>query len=174
MPKCKDCTGYGWGACVNALPNDESCDEFELNEKGNNRMKVMLERGAQMPTKAHETDAGYDLYATSNKYIATKSSGIIETGVHIQIPQGYFGIVAGRSGLNFKEGLIVPQGTIDSGYTGSIKVKLYNMTGDSKTINRGDRIAQIIFLKCESPEFEQVDALDETDRGKDGFGSTGK
>lgn len=137
-------------------------------------MKIMLEHGAYMPTKAHQTDAGYDLYAAQGKYIAPKSSGVIDTGVHIEIPAGYFGLVAGRSGLNFKEGLIVPQGTIDSGYIGSINVKLYNMTGDSKTINRGERIAQIIFLKCESPEFEQVDSLEETERGKDGFGSTGK
>lgn len=137
-------------------------------------MKILLDEGATMPTKGHEADAGYDLYATQGRYLAPKSSGVIDTGVHIEIPKGYFGLVAGRSGLNFNDGIICPQGTIDSGFIGSIKAKLYNMTSESKHIHKGDRVAQIIFLKCESPELEQVDRLDETDRGKDGFGSTGK
>ena len=137
-------------------------------------MRVMLDHNATMPTKAHETDAGYDLYAAHSKFIMQRSSAVIDTGVHIEIPAGYYGLVAGRSGLNFNESVICPQGTIDSGYTGSIKVKLYNMTNDSKMIQKGDRIAQIIFMKCESPEFEQVDSLGETERGKGGFGSTGK
>lgn len=136
-------------------------------------MKVKLDYNATMPTKAHETDAGYDLYASHSKYIMQRSSAVIDTGVHIEIPAGYYGLVAGRSGMNFNESIICPQGTIDSGYTGCIKVKLYNMTADSKMIQKGDRIAQIIFMKCEAPELEKVDALEETDRGEAGFGSTG-
>lgn len=137
-------------------------------------MKIVLDKDAQMPTKAHKADAGYDLYAAHSKYIMARGSAEIDTGVHIQIPQGFYGIVVGRSGLNFKESIICPQGTIDSGYTGSIKVKLYNMQQESRMIMKGDRIAQIIFMRCHSPEFELVEELDGSDRGEGGFGSSGK
>ena len=136
-------------------------------------MKVMLDHGAKMPTKAHKTDAGYDVYAAQSKYIAARGSAEVDIGVHIEIPSGYFGLIAGRSGMNFKQSIICPQGTIDSGYTGSIKVKLYNMSAESKMIEKGDRIAQIIFIKCSSPKLEQVDRLDDSERGESGFGSTG-
>ena len=137
-------------------------------------MNVKLDAGAQMPVKAHETDAGYDLFALQSVYInGNGGSAAVDTGVHIEIPAGWFGLVAGRSGLNFKNGVIVPQGTIDSGYMGSIKVKLYNLSGQPFMIHRGDRIAQIIFLRHESPELETVDTLSDTERGSGGFGSTG-
>lgn len=138
------------------------------------KMKVKLDEGAHMPTKAHKADAGYDLYAAHSKYILSGGSAVIDTGVHLNIPEGFFGLVAGRSGLNFKESIICPQGTIDAGYTGSIKVKLYNLQQESRMIMKGDRIAQIIFMRCHSPEFEVVDELAETDRGEGGFGSSGK
>lgn len=137
-------------------------------------MKIVLDKGAQMPTKAHDSDAGYDLYASHSKYIMARGSAVIDTGVHVQIPKGFYGMVVGRSGLNFKESIICPQGTIDAGYTGSIKVKLYNLQQESRMIMKGDRIAQIIFMRCHSPEFELVEELDESDRGEGGFGSSGK
>lgn len=137
-------------------------------------MKIVLDKNAQMPTKAHKADAGYDLYAAHSKYIMARGSAVIDTGVHLNIPEGFYGFVTGRSGLNFKDSIICPQGTIDAGYTGSIKVKLYNLQQESRMIMKGDRIAQIIFMRCHSPEFEVVDALDETDRGEGGFGSSGK
>lgn len=137
-------------------------------------MNVKLDAGAQMPARAHETDAGYDLFALQSVYInGNGGSAAVDTGVHIEIPAGWFGLVAGRSGLNFKSGVIVPQGTIDSGYMGSIKVKLYNLSGQPFMIHRGDRIAQIIFLRHESPFLESVDTLSDTERGSGGFGSTG-
>ena len=136
-------------------------------------MKIMLDDGAIMPTKAHKTDAGYDLYANERTHLYGHGCCIVDTGVHIAIPEGFYGLVAGRSGLNFKEDIICPQGTIDSGYTGSIKVKLYNMGLAAKTIQKGDRIAQIIFMRCESPVFERTESMDETDRGSGGFGSSG-
>lgn len=136
-------------------------------------MKIKLDAGALMPARAHDTDAGYDLHAIQSVYINGGGSAAVDTGVHVEIPVGWFGLVAGRSGLNFKNNIIVPQGTIDSGYAGSIKVKLYNMGGQPFMIHRGDRIAQIIFLRHESPELEPVDALSDTERGSGGFGSTG-
>lgn len=137
-------------------------------------MNVKLDAGAQMPARAHETDAGYDLFSMQSVYInGNGGSAAVDTGVHIEIPAGWFGLVAGRSGLNFKNGVIVPQGTIDSGYIGSIRVKLYNLSSQPFMIHRGDRIAQIIFLRHESPFLESVDALSDTERGSGGFGSTG-
>ena len=137
-------------------------------------MNVKLDAGAQMPARAHETDAGYDLFAMQSVYInGNGGSAAVDTGVHIDIPAGWFGLVTSRSGLNFKYGVIVPQGTIDSGYSGSVKVKLYNLSGQPFMIHRGDRIAQIIFLRHESPELETVDTLSDTERGSGGFGSTG-
>ncbi len=137
-------------------------------------MKIVLDSGAQMPTKAHETDAGYDLYALHNAYIRAHAGITVETGVHIEIPAGMYGLVAGRSGLNFQHGVICPQGTIDCGFTGAIRVRLYNLSNDAVEIAKGDRIAQIIFHKHESPVFEVVDNLESTERGSSGFGSSGK
>lgn len=137
-------------------------------------MKIMIDSGAQMPTRAHETDAGYDLYAAHSAYIRAHGSAAIDTGVHIEIPAGMYGLVAGRSGLNFKLGVICPQGTIDSGFCGAIRVKLYNLTNDAVEIAKGDRIAQIIFHRHESPSFEVVDSFESTERGDSGFGDSGK
>lgn len=137
-------------------------------------MKIVLDSGAQMPTKAHETDAGYDLYAAHNAYIRAHGGIAIDTGVHIEISAGMYGLVAGRSGLNFKQGVICPQGTIDSGYNGSIRVKLYNLTNDAVEVAKGDRIAQIIFHRHECPVFDVVDSLESTERGSSGFGDSGK
>ena len=137
-------------------------------------MKIMLEHGALMPTRAHDTDAGFDLYAREGNVIPGRGLVVVNTGVHLEIPAGYFGLVSGRSGLNFVHNIICPQGTIDSGYTGAIMVKLYNMTDMPKTIKKGERIAQIIFLKHETPEFECVEQLGDSDRGADGFGSSGR
>jgi dUTP pyrophosphatase len=136
-------------------------------------MRVVLDADAQMPAKAHENDDSYNLYAAESAYIRPNSSAVIDTGVHIEISKGMFGLVDGRSGLNFIESIICPKGTIDSRYTGSIKVKLYNLSGEPKAIKRGDRIAQIMFMKVESPVFERVDSISETERGEGGFGSTG-
>ena len=137
-------------------------------------MNVKLDAGAQMPVKAHETDAGYDLFAMQSVYInGNGGSAAVDTGVHIEIPAGWFGLVTSRSGLNFKYGVIVPQGTVDAGFCGSIKVKMYNHSCTPYQVHRGDRIAQIIFLRHESPELETVDTLSTTERGSGGFGSTG-
>lgn len=154
-------------------------------------MKIMLDEGAKMPTRAHTWDAGLDLYTpddvcvsmskttpyafdgfyTGNRvYVGTAT---IDTGVHVQIPEGYVGLIKSKSGLNVKHGL-TGEGVIDSHYTGSIKVKLYNHTGEDYHFKAGDKIAQLVILKCELPELELVDSLEETDRGDGGFGSTGR
>ena len=136
-------------------------------------MKVMLDKGAVMPLRAHVNDAGYDLYSRITQIIPARESAEFDTGVHIEIPKGYVGFLKSKSGLNCKHG-ITGEGVIDSGYTGSIKVKLYNNSGYDYTVEKGDKISQIVILPISTPELELVDRLDETERGNGGFGSTGR
>ena len=142
-------------------------------------LRVMLDKGASMPTRAHEYDAGLDLYSPVETYISPRWSGswensvTIDTGVHIQIPEGYCGLVKSKSGLNVNRGLTCT-GVIDSHYTGSIAVKLYNNGNFGYKIKKGDKIAQLLIIKCELPTLREVDRLEETDRGNNGFGSTGR
>lgn len=142
-------------------------------------MKIKLDEKAFMPVRAHENDAGLDLRTPYLFAIGgcTPLGGpgkvSIDTGVHVEIPKGYFGLLTSKSGLNVNEN-IVGTGTIDSGYTGSIRVKLYNLGPDPYHFEAGDKIIQLVILPILTPELEQVEELDETDRGGDGFGSTGK
>lgn len=153
-------------------------------------MKIMLDEGAKMPTRAHPWDAGLDLYAPVDVAIPSsccRCSGYdgvyegyvsvgcktIDTGVHVEIPEGYVGLIKSKSGLNVNHGL-TGEGVIDSHYTGSIKVKLYNHTDSNYRFEKGDKIAQLVIVPCLLPELELVDSLEETDRGDGGFGSTGR
>ena len=155
-------------------------------------MKIMLDEGAMMPTRAHEWDAGLDLYApvdcvvppcktvfyyifgeTLPQFKTVVGSLTIDTGVHAEIPESYCGLIKSKSGLNVKHGLTA-DGVIDAHYTGSIAVKLYNHTPDAYRIKAGDKIAQLVIVPCLLPELELVDHLEETDRGDGGFGSTGR
>ena len=141
------------------------------------QIKFTLDPGAYAPEKAHEADAGYDLRAMhdSNDDLYCYDQEIFDTGVHVEIPKGYVGYVQSRSGLNFGKGIICPTGTIDSGYTRSIKVKLYNLVDYvSYKIRKGDKIAQLIIQPIADTELVQVDRLEETERGNNGFGSTGR
>ena len=140
-------------------------------------MKIKLS-GGKMPTRAHPWDAGLDLYAPEGKGIynipPNGGSVTIDTLVHVQIPEGYTGFVKAKSGLNVKHGLTCT-GVIDSHYTGSIAVKLYNHHPYLYyNVKPGEKIAQLVILPCLLPELELVDELEETDRGDSGFGSTGK
>ena len=135
-------------------------------------MKIKLDEGAYKPTRAHEIDAGLDLYARETQIVPAKESAIFDTGVHIEIPVGYVGMIKSKSGLNVKHGLS-SEGVVDAGYTGSIVVKLYNHSGYDQKVHDGDKISQIVIMPIITPELEVVDELDETERGNNGFGSTG-
>lgn len=126
-----------------------------------------------MPTRAHAADAGLDLYARDTQIVPAKESAIFDTGVHIAIPVGYVGMVKSKSGLNVKYGL-TSEGVIDAGYTGSIVVKLYNHSGYDYKVCAGDKISQLVILPILSPMLEYVEELTESERGSNGFGSTGK
>lgn len=136
-------------------------------------MKVMLDDGAYMPTRAHITDAGLDLYSPVDVLIMPQASAVIDTGVHVELPPGSVGFLKSKSGLNVRHG-ILGEGVIDAGYTGSIRVKLYNHGGDTYKIRRGDKITQLVILPVILPDLEQVEMLEDTDRGVNGFGSTGR
>lgn len=146
-------------------------------------MKVKLDKGAIMPQRAHELDAGLDLFTPIDvevpRCVRTEYSEVwigsvsIDTGVHIEIPKGYVGMIKSKSGLNVKHGLTA-EGVIDAGYTGSITVKLYNHARTPYQFHAGDKIAQLVIMPCLISEIEQVDELEETERGDNGFGSTGR
>ena len=137
------------------------------------QVKVILDEGAKMPTKAHEADAGFDIYTPERIVVRAKDSAIIDTGVHIQIPEGYVGFLKSKSGLNVKSG-ITGEGVIDAGYTGTIVAKLYNNSEKMVIFEEGQKIIQIVFLPIPEIELEQVDSFEETERGDNGFGSSGK
>lgn len=136
-------------------------------------MKVKLDPGAKMPTRAHDMDAGYDLYSRTEQWIPPYGSGVFDTGVHIEIPEGFAGVLISKSGLNVKKDL-TSTGLIDAGYTGSIVVKLYNHDNKAKRIKAGDKISQLIIITVLTPKLEQVAELEETERGDQGFGSSGE
>ena len=128
---------------------------------------------AIIPTRAYEYDAGWDLYCVEKLYIIPSRRRVVPTNIAISIPEGYVGLIWPRSGLAAKNGIDVFAGVIDSGYRGEIKVCLYNSSQINFEINKGDRIAQIIFHKLPQTEMLEVDSLDDSIRGDSGFGSSG-
>lgn len=136
-------------------------------------MKVMLDDGAYMPTRAHSMDAGLDLYSPVDVMIMPRANAVIDTGVHVELPPGSVGFLKSKSGLNVRHG-ILGEGVIDAGYTGSIRVKLYNHSGERYYIQRGDKITQLVILPVMLLDLKQVEMLEDTDRGANGFGSTGR
>lgn len=136
-------------------------------------MKIKLDAGAILPTRAHKTDAGLDLYARNTQVVPAKESAKFDTGVHIELPEGTVGMLKSKSGLNVNYGL-TSEGVIDVGYTGSIVVKLYNNSGYDYTVNAGDKISQLVVMPIIIPDLEIVDEFEKTERGNNGFGSSGR
>ena len=128
---------------------------------------------AKLPTKAHITDAGYDLSSIENTVIHPFTHSLVDTGIGICVPIGTYGRIAPRSGISMKD-IIVNAGVIDPGYTNSVKVLLYNLSKVPFKIEKGDRIAQLILEKVELlATVIEVSELNITDRGLQGFGSSG-
>ena len=136
-------------------------------------IKIKLDKGAIAPTRAHPFDAGMDLYAMHDGEIPCGQSCTFTTGVHLEIPENWVGLVKSKSGLMVNNG-ITTDGTIDAHYTGPIKVCLFNHGGSRYLVKKGDKIAQLVIVPCLLPRMELVDNLEETDRGDGGFGSTGR
>lgn len=136
-------------------------------------MKIILDDIAQMPSRAHETDAGLDLRTPEAVTVPAQGSAVVQTGVHVELPHGCAGLLVSKSGLNINHG-ITSTGLIDEGYTGGIAVKLYNHGDQDYRFSVGDKITQLVVMPVRYEQVELVDAFDETERGKDGFGSTGR
>ena len=137
------------------------------------KINVILDDGAYMPEFAHKTDAGADLRSPICATVPARGSVVIDTGVHVEIPEGYTIFLKSKSGLNVKHNLI-GEGVVDSGFSGSIRVKLYNLGDTDYQILRGDKIIQMVILPCGYCEFTQVDKFADSERGTGGFGSTGR
>jgi dUTP pyrophosphatase len=128
---------------------------------------------AIIPTRAKPGDAGLDLYIDETVEIGGMGNReLVSTGIAMAIPTGYFGLIRPRSGLAM-DGVSTDAGVVDSGYRGEVKVLLTNSRRGTVIISQGERIAQIIIIPCAAFPVMEVDALDETERGSAGFGSTG-
>lgn len=142
-----------------------------------NGIKVKIKRvreSALLPTKAHSTDAGFDLYADAMSYDDCNNV-VYSTGIAVEIPQGYVGFVFPRSSIA-RTGLILSNavGVIDSGYRGEVMAKFRRAQVPAEEYKLGERIAQLIIMPYPSIEFEEVSELSESERGKGGYGSSGK
>ena len=142
-------------------------------------VKIINKSDNQLPAYETVNSAGMDLRAYLPEGPVTlkpMQRMLIPTGLFMEIPEGYEGQVRPRSGLAIKNGITVlnTPGTIDADYRGEVKIILINLSDTDFTINSGDRIAQIIFAKCEQMEVVNVETLSETERGAGGFGHTGK
>ena len=123
--------------------------------------------------KAYVNSAGYDLIADESVNVFPNSRAIISTDLRMCIPKGYYGEICSRSGLALKNGVVAFNGTIDSGYLGVVYVLLFNFSDDKFSVEKGNRIAQIIFKKCESVSFSFEDFNFDTEHGVKAFGSSG-
>ena len=139
-------------------------------------IKVALEDAAKMPSKAHPWDAGFDLSSTKQYLIPTGGRALIKTGVRMEIPNGYCGFVTGRSGMTIKEGLVGQLGIVDAPYRGEIGIMAFNLSSTTVIIDKGEKVGQIVIMPIPMIELIKVEAdeLSTTDRGTNGFGSTGK
>lgn len=137
-----------------------------------------LNENARIPTYGTEFSAGADLYALleNDVTILPQETYLIKTGISLEIPEGYVGLIYPRSGLATKKGLAPANkvGVIDSDYRGEIMVALFNHGKEAQTVENGERVAQIVIAPYIQAEFEETDSLSETERNSGGFGSTGR
>lgn len=132
-----------------------------------------LSEAGRLPQRGSDQAAGYDLFAAKDMEIPAKNKAIVPTDISIAVPAGCYGRVAPRSGLAVKNFIDVGAGVIDADYRGPVGVVLFNFSEVTFQIKAGDRIAQLILERCETPEVMEVADLDNTGRGAGGFGSTG-
>ena len=138
-----------------------------------NTIKIKLDHYGILPRRAHPNDAGLDLFAERDEVVKAHNSAVFYTGVHIELPENTVGILKSKSGLNMHND-ITSGGVIDQGFSGEIRVKLYNNGDADYEVLRGDKITQLIILPCNYPKPNVVDKIEGGERGNAGFGSTGK
>jgi dUTP pyrophosphatase len=139
-----------------------------------------LQEAATIPTRATDSDAGYDLYSIEDGTVPAGERKVVGTGIAIAIPESknvfapsYYGRVAPRSGLAVKKGIDVLAGVIDAGYRGEVGVVLQNLSNEDFPYKKGDRIAQLILEQCNTIGWVELDELKDSERSDGGFGSTG-
>lgn len=133
-----------------------------------------LHPDAKLPSFAHDTDAGMDLYCFEQITVQSDERVQVRTGIAISVPEGYVGLIWDKSGVSHKRGLKTLGGVVDHGYTGEVYVGIYNTGKEPQTFEVGDKVAQILIQKVEHPAITEVASLEETKRGANAFGSTGK
>ncbi len=133
----------------------------------------LLSETAKAPTRGSEAAAGLDLYASEDNVVPPRGKALVKTGLQMRIPMGCYGRVAPRSGLALKKFIDVGAGVIDADYNGEVGVVLFNFSADEFVVKTGDRIAQLILERICMAPVVVVDAIDDTQRGAGGFGSTG-
>jgi dUTP pyrophosphatase len=133
-----------------------------------------LDKKAIIPQYAHDTDAGMDFFALEDTTIFAQASATVPTGIAVEIPTGYVGLVWDKSGLASKEGITTMAGVIDSGFRGAMSLIVFNTTDKDYTFKAGEKVAQMLVQKVEHVGIIAVDKLSDTQRGEKGFGSTGK
>lgn len=136
-------------------------------------MRVRVDDYGFVPERAHATDAGMDIKACDDAVVPAHGNKVFRTGVHVELPPMTAGVLVSKSGLNVNHN-ITSTGLIDEGYTGEVMVKLYNYGDADYRVKRGDKISQLVVVPVWYEAVELVDELGETDRGNNGFGSTGK
>lgn len=138
------------------------------------KLKIQkIEEGAVAPGYAKAGDAGMNLYSAEDLVLKGGERQAIKTGIKMEIPDGYVGLIWDRSGMAFNNGIKTMAGVIDCGYRGEVKVVLTNLSQEDFEIKKGYKIAQMIIQKFESPKIEIADSLSSSERGDGGFGSTG-
>lgn len=135
---------------------------------------VLLSSNAVVPQRQTPHAAGYDLCASADIVVCKTSRNLVDTGLRLQIPVGCYGRIAPRSGMAWKHSIDVGAGVIDSDYRGEVKVLLVNHGEEDYQVKVGDRVAQLIIEQIRTPDIIVKHTLDDTSRGADGFGSTGK
>ena len=134
-----------------------------------------LDERAILPTRGTLQAAGMDIYALESVSVNAGETVLVHTGIALAIPEGYAGFIYARSGIATKRGLAPANkvGVIDADYRGEVMVALHNHSGESRTIDHGERIAQLVLVPYLTAAYEQADSLTDTVRGDGGFGSTG-
>ena len=133
-----------------------------------------LDRDVRIPQYAHNDDAGFDLCARETIVLKKGERFAIPTGIAMEIPEGYVGLIWDKSGLAMKSGLKTIGGVIDSSYRGEVLVGIINFGKEDYIFEKGHKVAQMIIQKKEKVDFDEVKELSDTTRGEGGFGSTGK
>ncbi len=137
------------------------------------KIPVKITNGAKLPTYANPSDAGMDIYSNEKVTVKPGEKRLVKTGAYMAIPSNHVGLVWDKSGYAVKHGIHVLAGVIDAGYRGEVGVVLKNLGDEEFTITKHMKIAQMLIQPVVSAQLEEVSELDDTARGKGGFGSTG-